>query len=106
MRLVFDLSSTQAKAGGEPHGGGEYTKSLLVDIIARRADEELIFVAKAGQIDDAEVMAMTMGHEVRRFARNSDLTTLLRELSPDVFFAGLPYAYGVVGLPDRTKAVY
>ncbi len=106
MLLAFDLTGTQRGTDQGQHGGGEYIRSLMADVVRLGRPEDVVFVAVEGREHDPQIALLSEGFEVRTYRGTEGLSQLLADLKPDVFFSGLPYAYAKVRRPPGTRAVY
>jgi len=107
MKLLFDLSGTQTRGQTTFHGGGEYIKSFLEAVLDARDTEELLFLARRDRDDSPWVMALLGNrYPIFRHGSNPEISAILADQRPDVFFSGLPYSYAGVVYPEATKVIY
>ena len=107
-RLLFDLLMAQPYGMVKFHGGGEYIKRILKEILDKYLDriELTVFYDKDRFIDDwlrkaldaksVQCLDIKDFHEVRR---------LLSEGTFDTFYSGLPYLYTRQEIPETVYAI-
>lgn len=107
-RLLFDLLMAQPDGNVKFHGGGEYIKRILKEILDKYLDriELTVFYDKDRFIDDwlqAELSAKSVCClDVKDFR---EVRSLLSKGNFDTFYSGLPYLYTRREIPKSVYAI-
>lgn len=94
MRILFDLSATQALTGPF-HGGGEYAKAVLHQLLLQRRDEVIIGFFDAKRACDPSVEAWLSEHGVDRYPidHHRAIEGIIKQHRIDRVYSALPYEY-------------
>ncbi len=104
-RILFDLWQAQPLAGWKFHGGGEYIKSVFRYLLENFEDRTSVSVFYDPElyIDDwiKELLSLKK-ISIFHIKKESDIQNILEKKRFDVFYSGLPYAYGEMKIPPKT----
>lgn len=107
-KLLFDLLMAQPVGNVKFHGGGEYIKRILKEILDKYLDriELTVFYDKDKFIDDwlkADLYAKSVCClDIKNF---HEVRSLLTEGKYDTFYSGLPYLYTRGEIPENVYAI-
>lgn len=104
MKLLFDLIALQPSQG-KFHGGGEYAKTLLYRIIAKKTkrDELSACYLKTKWIDETILRdCEKAGITLHQLTAVNDIERLIAGGSFDTFYSALPYTYGGIDTGSTT----
>ncbi len=95
MNILFDLSATQSDLG-EFHGGAEYAKAVLNQLLVARRNEELAFFFDPDRWLDpmVEKKVREAGIQLFEVRNNRGLQTLVDSGAYGRVYSAVPYRYG------------
>jgi glycosyltransferase involved in cell wall biosynthesis len=91
MKLLFDLSAVQPSQG-KFHGGGEYAKAVLYELLKKRsADFDCIYLSN--EWIDPEIITLLKRKNIKliQITKKSDIESILKEKSYKTFYSAMPY---------------
>ena len=104
-QLLFDLWSCQPNEKVKFHGGGEYIKSVFKRLVELNVGKccLTVFFNKGLFIDDwIKQLIVVKSIRVLPVKEMKDVQDILKNNKFDVFYSGIPYAYGCLDIPSET----
>lgn len=109
MKVLFDLMPSQPIKETKFHGGGEYCKAIFYEMVNQMDDSVIIEVSvNESVLLDPIIRKICEDKKIKIHDCKAvhELSDILNEGEYDVFYSALPYSYGNITVPAKTKFIY
>lgn len=108
MKLLFDLTATQSRGKTKYHGGAEYSKIVFKALLSRKTDENIATFYNPNHPLSSDIQKHIEQLNIPSFpaASSKDISRIIRNEKPDIFFSGLPYKYSSLEKPQNTRFIF
>lgn len=92
-RVLFDGLAIQPSVYAPFHGGSEYAKCILREIIKRNLPIEIVFQKNLPIPEDISEILSYPNCKIHYIATKSELYRLINNGNSDIFYSAIPYSY-------------